>query len=110
MSKNLFSKPTNILLTRIGQSSVARILPVIVLLAASGLHAQGYGSITGAVTDPSGAVIPGASVTMTQSDNGRITKATAGADGRFVFPTLPPAPYSISVDAAGFQGTRLRSL
>jgi hypothetical protein len=71
--------------------------------SAASLHAQGYGTISGTVADPSGAVIPGATISATQTVNGTIMTAVSGKDGRYVFPTLLPAPYSLSVSAAGFE-------
>lgn len=67
------------------------------------LCAQGYGSIVGVVTDATGASIPSATVTATQTDTGRKSVTTTRQDGSFVFPTLPPAGYSISVVLQGFQ-------
>ncbi|MGO8756992.1 MAG: carboxypeptidase regulatory-like domain-containing protein [Terracidiphilus sp.] len=72
-------------------------------LSAAGLHAQGYGTISGTVADPSGAVIPGASVTATQVQTGATMTTVTGKDGRYVFPTLLPAHYTVSVAAAGFE-------
>ena len=72
-------------------------------LSASRLAAQGYGSVSGTVTDPSGAAIPSASVTATQVDTGRETTVTSSQNGTFVFTTLPPSSYSFKVTAPGFQ-------
>jgi hypothetical protein len=72
-------------------------------LSSSQLLAQGYGSVSGTVTDPSGAAIPNASVTATQVDTGRETTVTSSQNGTFVFTTLPPANYSFKVTAPGFQ-------
>lgn len=65
--------------------------------------AQGYGSVVGSVLDSTGAAVPGAIVTVTQSDTGRQTVVTTGPTGSFVFPTLPPADYSLTVASKGFQ-------
>jgi hypothetical protein len=72
-------------------------------VSAAGLHAQGYGTISGEVTDPSGAAVSGAQVIATQTETG--TKMTTVTDkgGRYVFPTLLPAPYSLLVAAPGFE-------
>jgi hypothetical protein len=72
-------------------------------LSSSQLLAQGYGSVSGTVTDPSGAAIPNASVIATQVDTGRETTVTSSQNGTFVFTTLPPANYSFKVTAPGFQ-------
>jgi hypothetical protein len=55
------------------------------------------------VTDPTGAAIAQATVTATQTDTGRKSTATSQGDGTFVFPTLLPANYSVSVSATGFE-------
>jgi Carboxypeptidase regulatory-like domain len=68
--------------------------------------AQGYGSISGTVTDATGAVIPGAMVTATQAGTGIAIKTTAGGSGTFVFPTLAPSVYNLSADYTGFQKFR----
>jgi Carboxypeptidase regulatory-like domain len=85
-----------------------RLLPFIALALAvaiypSRLSAQGYGSLVGNVTDSSGASVGGATVTATQTDTGRKTVVNSSQTGSFVFPTLPPAGYSISISSAGFQ-------
>jgi hypothetical protein len=71
--------------------------------SAATLHAQGYGTISGTVADPSGALISSATVTATQTLSGTVMTAVTGKDGRYVFPTLLPAPYEVSVSAAGFE-------
>jgi Carboxypeptidase regulatory-like domain len=58
------------------------------------------------VSDPTGAAIPGAAVTALQTESGTETKAVTGKDGRYVFPTLLPAPYTVSVLAPGFEAYR----
>ena len=68
--------------------------------------AQGYGSINGIVTDPTGAVVAGATVTATQAATGLVVKTTASATGTYVFPTLAPSGYSISAQSAGFEAFR----
>jgi len=65
--------------------------------------AQGYGSIVGTVVDSTGATIAGATVTATQTSTGRQTVAKTGQAGSFVFPTLLPSGYSVSITAAGFE-------
>lgn len=76
---------------------------LVLSLGAKIALAQGYGTISGTVTDPSGAVVASASITATQIQTGRETKAISGKDGNFVFPTLPPSAYSLTVAAKGFQ-------
>jgi hypothetical protein len=69
----------------------------------SGLYGQGFGSINGTVTDSSGAVVANADVTATQAGTGISEKTTTGGSGNYVFPTLAPSTYNISVTHAGFE-------
>jgi carboxypeptidase family protein/TonB-dependent receptor-like protein len=61
------------------------------------------GSITGTVTDPTGAGVPGATVTAANTATGTQTKTTTGDTGLYTIPELSPGPYSISVEAPGFR-------
>ncbi|HSU18967.1 MAG TPA: carboxypeptidase-like regulatory domain-containing protein, partial [Acidobacteriaceae bacterium] len=79
------------------------LLLAVFALSAPTLLAQGYGAVSGTVTDPTGASIPNATVTATQTDTGRETTVTSNQTGGFVFTTLPPASYNFKVSAAGFQ-------
>lgn len=63
------------------------------------------GSIVGVVMDPSGAVIPSATVTIT-GPTGTRTQATAG-DGRFNFGVLTPGMYTVKVEKEGFKTAQL---
>ncbi len=59
--------------------------------------------IKGTVQDPSGSVVPGAEVTVTQTDTGVARNVTTGADGSYLFTELPIGPYQIQVTKAGFS-------
>ncbi|HEX5226599.1 MAG TPA: carboxypeptidase regulatory-like domain-containing protein, partial [Bryobacteraceae bacterium] len=61
------------------------------------------GSLAGVVTDPSGASVPKADVTLTDLDHDTETTARTDESGRYVFRSLPPGAYSLRVDAPGFQ-------
>ena len=63
-----------------------------------------YGSIVGTVTDPTGSVVPGASVTLTNTATGERRTATTGAAGGYRFVNLVPGSYRVRIEAAGFQG------
>ncbi len=76
---------------------------VIAVSSTARLNAQGYASIVGTVTDPTGAVISSATVTATQTQNGNVFTAKTGANGSYVFPSLLPANYSITVTVSGFE-------
>jgi outer membrane receptor protein involved in Fe transport len=61
-----------------------------------------YASVSGRVTDPSGAVVAGAKVTVHQIETNQIGTATTDQDGRFRFPYLRVGPYEIVVSQQGF--------
>jgi Carboxypeptidase regulatory-like domain len=61
------------------------------------------GAIAGTVTDPSGAVVPNATVTVTNTDNGALRNTNSGADGTYTVPLLNPGNYDVKVTATGFR-------
>ena len=61
------------------------------------------GTVTGIVTDPTGAVIPAATVTLTDVATGIARTAVSNSDGQYVFVNVPPAAYNISSAKAGFS-------
>ena len=83
--------------------SVHRVL-LIVLLAAPGLFAQlETARITGTVTDESGAIIPGAQVTVVHLETNRRIAASTGQDGRYLSALLPVGSYRVEVESSGFK-------
>lgn len=66
-------------------------------------HAQGAASLRGTVTDPSGAVIPAAKVTVTQVGTGLERTETTDSGGNYIILSLAPAQYNLTVDAQGFR-------
>ena len=76
----------------------------LLALTAAGLQAQGdRGIITGAVKDPSGAVMPGAVVTATHLATNTKYKTTTTASGDFTVPALPVGDYSVRTENTGFK-------
>src|SRR5690348_2731289 len=67
--------------------------------------AQGGGNvaITGTVTDPSGAVLPGAQIKVTQKNTSVTRVDTSNSSGQFNVSSLPPGTYTVSVEAQGFK-------
>jgi carboxypeptidase family protein len=63
----------------------------------------GTGALTGTVKDPSGAVIPNATVTITSVDTGQVRTTMTGADGVYKFSLLPPGNYRVRIEAGGFK-------
>jgi Carboxypeptidase regulatory-like domain/TonB-dependent Receptor Plug Domain len=67
------------------------------------LFAQDTASITGSVTDPTGAAIPGAQVILTGQEHGINRSATSNASGDYLFAVLPIGSYNLTVAAPGFK-------
>ncbi len=65
--------------------------------------AQFNASIQGTVTDNSGAVIPGATVTVTNTETGKSQQVQSGEDGFYRVTGLPPGKYTVSVEVSGFK-------
>src|SRR5438105_910282 len=108
--------------TALGSSAVERFPSVIVsggfimrslrsvsivvfsLLLVSGVaRAQGTAQLDGTVRDESGGVLPGVTVTMTQTDTGVMRSAVTEANGSYVLPNLPLGPYKLEVTLQGFR-------
>src|SRR5208282_4214943 len=68
------------------------------------------GTIRGTVADPSGAVVPGAKVTATQSDTHISRSMTTNESGDYEFPALPVGRYTIGVQVTGFKIARLNEI
>ena len=69
-----------------------------------GLHAQQYsGSISGTVTDSSGAAIPGASITLINTGTSEKTTQNSGGQGEFTFAQLPIGTYEVHVTQGNFK-------
>src|SRR5262245_40481186 len=77
-------------------------LLVIALLIPIVAFAQGAGRFVGVVLDPSGAVIPGATVTVKNERTGAERMVVSNAEGRYIIGNLPPSTYTISAKFGDF--------
>jgi hypothetical protein len=95
------------------RSYISRICKLALLVALSSipLAAQNEtGSITGHVTDSSGAVVSGATVTVTDLGTNIARTSKTGANGDYSFSSLRPSHYKIVVDAGGFKDSLISDL
>ena len=95
------------ILPQINRQTAIRLLLCICLMSiafANCLAQSGTARVTGLVTDPSGAIIPGALVQMTQTGTGLVRTTVTNSDGTYVLPELPAGPYQLQVKKEGFQG------
>ena len=75
--------------------------PALTVLAShSSAVAQSTGTLRGRVVDPSGALIPGATITL--SEGPAIIHVQSGSDGTYLFKAVPSGSYTLQVDAQGF--------
>ena len=81
------------------------ILVALMLLLSFGLaNAQEFrGTITGTVTDPNGAIVPAATVTVQNVETNITATAQTNDDGAYAFPLLMPGKYKLSATAPNFQ-------
>ena len=69
-------------------------------------QATNTGTVVGSVSDPSGALVPGATVVLTDLSAGVKLQDVTNASGKFAFTTVPPGTYDITVTKAGFSTAR----
>src|SRR2546426_1890971 len=85
-------------------SSRIIILAAVMMLAAGNLHAQGAtAAISGTVLDPTGAAIPGASISVRNVGTAFTRSVISDDQGRYVAPELPIGEYEVQASLAGFQ-------
>lgn len=81
---------------------IAAMLFVLVGIFATPVFAQDA-TIVGTVTDPTGAAVPNATVTITKTDTGQSHRFTSNNDGQYVAPALPIGSYTVEVESGGFK-------
>ena len=87
-----------------GLRLIAFCLPLCLGLCVPSLNAQSVSSaLEGLVQDASGGVVPGASVVLTNLGTGGILRTETSDVGRYTFPSILPAPYTLTVSKAGFE-------
>ncbi|HVB35609.1 MAG TPA: TonB-dependent receptor [Candidatus Acidoferrales bacterium] len=85
---------------------------VLGLLIATSLHAQtaATSTVVGTVTDQSNAVVPGATIKLTNVATGASLGATANEAGQYIFPTVTPGTYTVEVTKDGFRNATVQNL
>jgi hypothetical protein len=96
---------------RLRKPVLARILMLLLLIGGyAGITvAQTLAGIEGEVKDSTGALLPGANVTVTSTSTNAVRTAVTDASGLYNFPALPPGPYTVRVEHPGFKAS-VRSL
>ena len=94
---------------------LVRVVLAVAVLAfgasPSALFAQGLtGQISGTITDSSGGVLPGVTVTIKNAGTGMTREATTGSDGAFVFPDLLAGTFDLTATMQGFKSYEQRGI
>jgi hypothetical protein len=86
-----------------GKSFGILFVGLLTVATAQLLFGQATGSISGTVTDPTGAGVPGAKVTVTAPATGLSRTSNTNVAGEYIVPLLPVANYNVQVEQQGFQ-------
>src|SRR5262245_36149615 len=87
-------------------SSISFVISSVVfvaILCSTALGQTGTSSVRGTVVDPTGKLVSGASVTLTNAETNTSRTQTTSDSGIYVFELVPPGPYRVDVEAAGFK-------
>src|SRR5215471_7418670 len=90
-------------MTRLCTAAIAALVYCVLLLPEAAAQTATTGAIIGTVSDPSGAVTPKAEIQLTNLDTNAADKTVTNDAGQFVFATLNPGHYRITVKLAGFR-------
>jgi outer membrane receptor protein involved in Fe transport len=87
-------------------TSLFLVLLIVVLTAVPAMFGQAYsGTVSGELTDATSAVVTGAKVILTDQEKGFNFQTTSDSSGGYLFRSIPPGVYVVSVEAAGFAKT-----
>jgi hypothetical protein len=79
------------------------LLLALMVVASAAAQATGTATMLGAVTDSTGAIVPGAKVTVTNTQAGFVFTSTTTAEGTWYIPNLNPGVYQLRIEAQGFK-------
>src|SRR5712671_3704101 len=83
---------------------MSRTLLFSLLCLVAAAYAQTLGTITGEVTDASGAVVPGVTITIRNVGTNAARKVITNGEGLYSVPSLQPGVYDLRVEKEGFRG------
>jgi len=86
------------------------VIVLFLLAASAGLAQVDRAALSGTVTDPSGAVVPGAAVVVSAPDTGLRREAQTGASGNYSMTFLPIGNYTMVVSAQGFKTVTIKDI
>jgi hypothetical protein len=95
---------------RLKRSTFQAIAAALLVMSNPARPQSNVGFISGTVTDPSGAAVPGCTVTATNAQTGQKTTVETQETGLFVFASLPAGAYNLIVEKTGFRGSERSGL
>src|SRR6267143_3767057 len=104
MMKVLVSVASRVASLAVNQFSLSRALLLCLLVL--GISSQAFGqnaTVVGTVTDPSGAAVANATITITRTETGQVFHLVSNGDGQYVAPDLPIGHYNLKIEATGFK-------
>ncbi len=99
-----------VLAAKLQRFSLGLLAVLAMMFAVPALLAQTTAQLSGVVTDPSGAVVPGAQVTLVNEGTQDTRVVTTNNAGIYSFPSLLPASYTLKVTAKGFESKNLTGI
>ena len=91
--------------------AVCLVSALLIFVFVSMVSAQEFrGTVTGTITDPNGAVVPGASVTIRNTETNISNTVTTSDEGQYTVPLLPPGSYTVSATANGFRTSTVENV
>lgn len=86
------------------KSRLARVVICALALLVGLAWGQGiFATLTGVVSDPTGALVKGAKVTLTDAISGSVRETETNGDGYYTFASVPVGKYNVSIEASGFE-------
>ncbi len=93
-------------ISKSSQRIVRTLTIAIIVLLPAAVFGQGYfGTVSGTLSDPSGAIIQGAKVTLLDEQKGYVFRTKSDSEGRYLFASIPPGLYSVTAEMQGFEKT-----
>ena len=86
-----------------GRALVLAVFAFTVFLGATAVAQTTLGRLAGSVTDSSGGVLPGATITLTNQQTNQVQTTVSTAEGTFVFPQVPVGTYKVDIALEGFK-------
>ena len=93
-----------------GSAIAVVLLAALASIAPAWAQTASTALVLGTVTDAAGAVVPGATVDLTNTATNETKRITTNAEGQYAFPNVPPGTYTLKISKAGFATTTFSNI